>query len=137
MDLTVKDIEFAFKAFESQKIDLIMNLFAEDAILYDAHYPVAKMVGKKNIYKGVKWGAKSLKKMRFNLLKIWVDGHEASAKVESKHVLKSGKNLHFTQVFIFKVNSNKKFTLIESYTPYRPSGINGFLLKIMGLFWKK
>lgn len=121
MELTSNDIESAFKAFESLTMDRILDIFADDAVLFDPHYPDPRMVGKKNIFKGIKWGLESLSRTRFFPIKIWIDGHEAAAKVETNHVFKSGEKIHFIQVFIFKVNSEKKFTLIESYSPYKPS----------------
>ena len=136
MEITKEDVEAVFRSFESKDIDQIMTHFADDAVLIDPHYPIPEMKGKEMIFKGLTWGLKPLITASFTTENFWVSGNEGVIKVKTNHVFKGGSKLDTIQVFLFALNENKKFTYLQSFVPYRPSGLNGFITRITGLFWK-
>ena len=136
MEITKVDVEAVFRSFESKDIDQIMTHFEDDAILIDPHYPIPEMKGKEMIIKGLTWGLKPLITANFTTENFWINGYDGVIKVKTNHVFKGGNNLDTIQVFLFTLNENKKITYLQSFVPYRPSGISGFITRITGLFWK-
>jgi len=136
LEITKADIEAVFRSFESKDIDLIMSLFADDAILIDPHYPVMEMKGKEAIRKGLTWGLKPLITASFTTEKLWVDGNEGAIKLITNHVFKGGNKVDIIQVFLFALNNEKKFLYLQSFVPYRPPGLSGLIPRLTKLFWK-
>lgn len=137
LDITKEEIEAIFKSFERKDLNEIMDHFSDDAILIDPHYPIPKMIGKKMITKGLTWGLKTLVSARFKTENFWISGNEGAIRLKTNHVLKGGKELDTIQVFLFTLNQEKKITYLQSFVPYRPSGLSGLISRITGLFWKK
>ena len=136
MDITKEEVEAIFRSFERKDIDQIMDHFADDAILFDPHYPIPEMKGKDMIYKGLTWGLQSLVSASFITEKFWINGNEGVIKLKTNHKFKGGNKLDTMQVFLFTLNEDKKFTYLQSFVPYRPSGLSGIFSRITGLFWK-
>src|SRR5450755_2006719 len=87
-------------AFMAKDIDLVMSLFAEDALLVDPHYPRARMKGRVQIERGIRWGLSSLKTPGFTLRHSAVDGDIGFFEVDTKHLLSIGMTIEFEQVFV-------------------------------------
>ena len=48
-------VEQLFAAFSARDLDAVMALFADDAIVFDPHYPTPLMAGKAAIRSGCEW----------------------------------------------------------------------------------
>ena len=53
--MTRDDVERLITAFEAKDLETIMAEFADDAYVYDPHYPQTDMVGKDAIRQGMEW----------------------------------------------------------------------------------
>ena len=122
-------------AFHSLDLEAVLACFAEDATLYDPHYPVPQMNGKAAIRQGLGWGLSNLEKPGFVLRKLWSDGTSGAAEVETNHLFKGGMRMEFDQVFVFEIE-DCLITRLQSYLPHPPGGIGGRLLKITRAIWK-
>ena len=127
--------EAMLKAFLTKDLAKIMSYFAEDAILYDPHYPQPRMVGKAAIEQGIAWGMSSLEKPGFKLRNLWADGNSGVAELDTHHLIKGGIESKFDQVFVFEIRDGK-FTRLQSYVPYPPHGIAGVIGNVTKLVWR-
>ncbi len=130
-------VENVFKAVEALDLKTVMQHFAEDAVLFDPHYPKPRMVGKAEIEKGLTWGMGAMQKMGFPIVNYWENAAEGKIVVEiaTAHVLKNGMKLNFPQVFVIELRDNL-VTRMQAYEPYGPHGINMVVLGITRLIWK-
>jgi len=122
-------------AFKRKQLDEIMALFSEDAIIYDPHYPVPLMEGKKVIRKGLSWGLGHMKKPGFRLTKIWQSTEGIMLVVDTQHLFNSGKKLDFQQIFYTHIE-NDLITELRAFVPYRPPGVGGWKARVTGFFWR-
>ena len=123
------------QAFMSKDLPKIMSYFADDAILYDPHYPQPRMVGKAAIQQGIEWSMSSLEKPGFKVRQLWLDGHSGVAELDTHHIIKGGMEAKFDQVFVFEVRGDK-FARVQSYVPYPPHGIAGIIGNVTKLAWR-
>ncbi|MCA9936905.1 MAG: nuclear transport factor 2 family protein [Ardenticatenaceae bacterium] len=134
--MTAKEtFEGLIAAFESKNLESVMKYFAEDAVLYDPHYPVPRMMGTAAIRQGMEWGLGNMEKPGFAIRHYWDDGRVGAAELDTHHVFKGGMELKIDQVFVFEVEGNK-FKRMQSYVPYSPPGISGLLTKVTRLIWR-
>ena len=132
---TAREImEATFKALERGDKEATIAAFADDAVLFDPHYPVPDMRGKEAIRKGLDWGFGSMRQFGFVPVKVFesADGKSAAFEVDTHHVLKNGIKLDFPQVFFVEVEDGK-ITGLRAYEPYGPNGIGGLFLGLSRL----
>src|SRR5579884_2272984 len=60
-------VQTLFAAFERKNLSAVLALFADDALVYDPHYPQATMKGMKAIQRGLTWGMATLKQPGFTI----------------------------------------------------------------------
>jgi ketosteroid isomerase-like protein len=120
-----------FKALISGDKEGAIAFFADDAVIFDPHYPKPLMQGKAEIRAGLDWGFGSMKTFGFVIKNYFPgkDGLSACFEVDTHHVLKIGKKLDFPQVFIMETDG-RKVTALRAYEPYGPNGIGGVFLGI-------
>jgi len=108
--------------------------FADDAVLFDPHYPEPDMRGKEAIARGLDWGFGSMRQFGFVPVNVFetADGKSAAFEVDTHHVLKNGIKLDFPQAFFVEV-ANGKITGVRAYEPYGPNGIGGVFLALSRL----
>lgn len=123
------------QAFMCKDLSAVMACFADDAIVYDPHYPQPRMVGKAAIEQGVAWGMNTLEKPGFTLRQLWLDGNTGVAELNTHHVIRGNMESKFDQVFVFEFR-NGKLTRLQSYVPYPPHGIAGMIGKVTRLAWR-
>ncbi len=128
-------LEDLFRAFMAKDLPAVMAHFAEDAVVYDPHYPQPRMQGKVEIERGLTWGLSSLVKPGFAIRKTWMDGDSIVVELDTHHVLRGGMETRFDQVFVIETRQGK-ITRLQSYVPYTPPGIAGLLSKITRLAWR-
>ena len=134
-EITRADVERIFQIFESKDLEAFLALFVEDALLYDPHYPVPEMRGKAAIRQGMTWGLGNIEQAGFAIRQVWIDGEAVAVEVDTHHVFRGGMVLDFPQVFIIE-SRDGLITRLQSYVPYGPPGIGGFLSKVTRLQWK-
>jgi ketosteroid isomerase-like protein len=128
-------VEKLMNAFIELDLEAAMACFADDAVLYDPHYPVQRMEGKEAIRQGLGWGIGNLEKAGFSVRHWWADENSGAVELDTDHVFKGGMNAKFDQVFVFEV-SGGKITRLQSYVPYGPGGLGGLMAKATHLTWR-
>jgi ketosteroid isomerase-like protein len=128
-------IQTLLDAFMAKDLPAVMALIADDAVLYDPHYPQQRMVGKAQIERGLTWGLASLKQPGFTVRNLWLAEHSGVVELDTHHVLMGGMKIKFDQVFVFDLREGK-ITRLQSYVPYSPPGIGGLLSKVTRLAWR-
>ena len=124
-----------FSAFEAKDLEAVLAFFADDAVIYDPHYPTPTMRGKATIRQGLTWGLGNMEQPGFIVRHVWLDGETAVAEVDTHHVFKGGMKLNFPQVFVVE-SRDGLITRLQAYVPYPPHGIGGLLTKLTRLIWK-
>jgi ketosteroid isomerase-like protein len=122
-------------ALMAKDLPRMMSLFADDAVVYDPHYPQPRMVGKAAVQQGLEWGLSTLEKPGFAVRHVWLSDDSGVAEVDTHHVIRGGVEAKFEQVFVFEVRDGK-FTRFQAYVPYRPHGIAGLMGQTTGLMWR-
>lgn len=122
-------LEGMFRAIETRDKAGFLAGFADDAILFDPHYPTPEMRGKAEIEAGIDWGLSVMKQFGFRTVNAFpgADAQRAAVEVDSNHELKSGQKLSFPQVFICETRGGL-VSRLRAYEPYGPNGIGGFFL---------
>ena len=130
-------VEQAFATVETMNLDAVLALFAQDAVLYDPHYPRPHMAGKGQIAEGLRWGFGAMQKMGFPIVNYFEDetGQKAVVEVATAHVLRAGMKLNFPQIFVIETKEGL-ITRLQAYEPYGPHGMNGLILGITRLVWR-
>jgi len=128
-------IERTFADVAAKNLDAVMAVFADDALLYDPHYPQPEMRGKANIRRGLEWGMSSMQKFGFPIRNCWIDGDKAVIEVDTHHVLQGGMELKFPQIFVIETRDGL-ITRLQSYVPYLPHGIPGLVGALTRWQWK-
>lgn len=129
------EIEKVLNAFCAKDLELVMSFFAEDARVYDPHYPEPEMQGLAAIRRGFAWGLGNMEKPGFVIRHCWLDGEKAVLEMDTHHVFKGGMEVKFPQVFVIEMQ-NGKITRLQAYVPYSPPGLGGVLTKLTRLKWK-
>jgi ketosteroid isomerase-like protein len=124
-------VDRAFETVMTRDLPGFLALFTEDGELIDPHYPVQHMRGKAAISEGITWAFGGMKSMGFKVEKYFPgeDGQSAAVEVATAHVLKTGKQLNFPQVFVFEFKDGL-ITRLQAYEPYGPGGMVGAFLKL-------
>lgn len=122
-------------AIQTKNLDAVMAYFAEDAVLYDPHYPVPRMDGARAIRQGLAWGLGNLQQPGFVVRSFWHDGRSGAVEMDTHHVFKGGMAVTFPQVFVFELQDGK-LKRLQAYVPYTPPGIGGLLAKVTRLAWR-
>ncbi len=128
-------VEQLMDAFMALDLEAALDCFTDDAVVYDPHYPVPRMEGKEAIRQGFAWGIGNMEKPGFTVRHIWTDGESGAVEMDTNHVFKGGMTLEFEQVFVFETKDGK-ITRLQSYVPYAPGGIGGFMAKATRWSWK-
>lgn len=122
-------------AFHAKDLEAVMSYFAEDAVLFDPHYPIQRMEGKAAIRQGMEWGLGNLEKPGFIVRHFWSNGQNGAVELDTHHIFRGGMEVKFDQVFVFEL-ADGKLKRLQSYVPYPPPGIGGFLSKMTRWAWK-
>jgi ketosteroid isomerase-like protein len=130
-------VERTFALVESMNLDAVMAVFADDAVLFDPHYPKPHMAGKAAITEGLRWGFGGMQKMGFPIVNYFEDetGTKAVVEVATAHVLRTGMKLNFPQIFVIETRDGL-VTRMQAYEPYGPHGMVGFVLGVTRLMWR-
>ncbi len=122
-------------AFMAKDITAVMNLFADDALLVDPHYPVPRMQGRVAIERGIRWGLSSLKTPGFAPRHSVIDGDIGFFEVDTKHLLTIGMTIAFEQMFVVEKRGGK-IVRLQAYEPYPAPGVAGAIRRTTRLAWR-
>jgi len=89
------------------------------------------MRGRAEIEKGLDWGLSVMERFGFTVETVFLDesGTKAAFEVDTNHVLKGGRKLHFPQMFVAEERDGL-VSALRAYEPYGPNGIGGFFLSL-------
>lgn len=109
-------------------------LLDDGAILIDPNYPTPRMVGRAAIREGLRWAFATMAELRFEVVHAFVSspGDHAGVEVDCHHVLRGGRKLAFSQVFVVDVRDGK-LTRLQAYQPNGPGGLVGAYLRVARL----
>ena len=123
------------QAFMAKDLAAALAFFADDAVLIDPHYPVARMTGRAAIERGLKWGLASLERPGFSIRNRARQGAIEFYEVDTKHKLKIGQTIAFDQAFVVEIRDGK-IVRMQAYEPYPAPGIAGVIRRVTWLAWK-
>jgi ketosteroid isomerase-like protein len=126
-------------AAEAKNLDLMMGLFADDAVLIDPHFPTPRMQGKSAITEGLRGAFAGMQSFGYTMVNYFEseNGQHAAVETATHHVIKQGWKLNFPQVFVFDATDGI-ITRMQAYEPYGPNGIIGvflFLARLKKRLW--
>ena len=107
------------RAFERKDLDAVLGYFAEDALVYDPHYPTPTMQGKEAIRQGFGWGLDMIQQPGFAIRNAWTKDTSGVVEVDTHHVFPNGSEARFPQVFVFETRDGQ-VTRLQAYEPYPP-----------------
>lgn len=87
-------------AFEAKDLSAALDLFADDAVVIDPHYPQPVMKGKAAIQQGFTWAFTNMEKPGITVLHTWEENGTGAIEVNTYHVFRGGMKLSFPQVFV-------------------------------------
>lgn len=124
-------LDDVFADLAARNVAALHARFADDAVLFDPHYPQKEMRGRAAIERGIAWGMGSMQQFGFTVVQGYAsdDGAKAIVEVDTHHVLKGGQNLDFPQVFVIET-ADGLITALRAYEPYRPDGIGGIFVRL-------
>ncbi len=128
-------IEQALERMMERDLAGFLTFFAEDAVIYDPHYPFPTMEGKAAIEQGLTWALDTLVKPGFEVRQVWMQGKSGAVEVKTHHVLKGGQEIDFEQVFLFETEGGQ-ITRLRAFVPYRPPGIGGWIAAATAAWWR-
>ena len=129
-DASVYDlVTRTFTTLEGKNLGELLNLFADDAVLIDPHFPTTRMQGKATIRKGFQGAMSGMQSFGYTIVNYFEseNGQCAAVETATHHVIKQGMKLNFPQVFIFEV-ADGHITRLQAYEPYGPHGVMGMFL---------
>ncbi len=130
MDRALHDIiERLFDAVQRKDLETILSFIADDARMFDPHYPKPHMTGRKEIAEGLRWGFASLETMGFTIERIFHTEEEQSVVVQTatSHTVRGGFRLEFPQLFVIDIRDGL-IAELRAFVPYGPHGIGGAFL---------
>ncbi len=113
------DIEQLFAAFAAKDLAAVMAYFADEAVVFDPHYPAPLMNGKTAIQAGFEWAFMGLQQPGFTIDNFWGSDNNAAIEVDTHHIIAGGQELRFPQLFVVEWRAGL-ITRLQSYTPYPP-----------------
>ena len=117
-----------------QDLETLMQMFADDAVVIDPHFPTPPMQGKASIRKGFGEAMSGMRSFGYTIVNYFEseNGQGTAVETATHHVLKQGMERNLPQVFIFEV-ADEHITRLQAYEPYGPHGIIGVFLWVARL----
>jgi len=130
-----------FAAVEAKDLDIMMSLFADDAVLIDPHFPIPRMHGKAAITEGLRVAIVRNAILRLHNRQLFRVGELSTRGSRDREAPRhqAGDEAKFPAVFILEA-SDGRITRMQADEPYGPPGIVGvlsFLARLMNRFSKR
>lgn len=113
------NVEQLFAAFAAKDLDAVLALFADEAVMFDPHYPTPLMPGKAAIRSGLEWAFGALQQPGLTIRNFWAGENNAAVEVDTHHVMPGGMELNFPQAFVLEWRDGL-ITRLQAYVPYPP-----------------
>lgn len=128
-----KTIDDNLAAVSAKQLEAAVMGFAEDGVLIDPHYPVARMVGRDAISAGLAWVFEGMQELNFTV-DHYLSGSPGFGAVEvsARHVLRGGRVVALQQVFVVETSAGL-IARWQAYEPYGPHGIAGLIPRLARL----
>ena len=85
--LTREQVESFLGAFRAKDLDAVLSFFADDAVVYDPHYPVPEMKGKAAIRQGIAWSFANVEQPGFTIRHLWLAPEVGAMEVDTHHFI--------------------------------------------------
>jgi ketosteroid isomerase-like protein len=123
-----------FASLEAKDLSALMALFAVDAVVIDPHFPAHTLRGQAAISEGFQTSIARTRSYGYQIRNTFAseNGKDAAVEVNTQHVLETGKQLEFPQVFVFET-ANERITRLQAYEPFGPPGVVGFFIGLARL----
>ena len=127
-------LEAALHAVEAKDLAAVRALVAEEGVFIDPHYPTPRTIGWTAISEQLRWAFGAIETFRFEIVHAFEssDGRHAAVEVDSRHVLRGGRQLVFRQVFVVDV-ADGRIRRLQAYAPYGPGWLVGWVLRLTRL----
>lgn len=117
---TRDQIEEVLAAFEDRDAVAASEIYAEDGVFIDPHYPELEYRGPDAIREALEWVLENVvDQPGFTIRHVWEDGETFAVEVDTHHTLQDGTEAEFPQVFIIE-SDNGQVTRWQSYLPFPP-----------------
>ncbi len=110
-------VEALLQTFMNKDLEASLAYFADDALVYDPHYPIPTMKGKAAIRRGFEWGLSNMEKPGFTVRHHWSDSTSGVIEVDTHHIFKGGMTIKFDQVFVYELRDGLIITRRCSLMP--------------------
>ena len=113
-------IEDVLTAFEDRDPVAASDVYAEDGVFIDPHYPEPEYCGREEIREALEWALENIvEQPGLTIRNVWEDDGTFAVEVDTHHTMKDGTEAEFPQVFIIE-SENGQITRWQSYLPFSP-----------------
>lgn len=117
---TRDQIEDVLRAFEERDAVAASEVYAEDGVFIDPHYPEAEYRGPAEVREALEWALENIvDRPGLTIRNVWEDDKTFAVEVDTHHTMKDGREVDFPQVFIIE-SEDGQVTRWQSYLPFPP-----------------
>lgn len=117
---TRAQIEEVLAAFEDKDAVTASEVWAEDGVFIDPHYPEPEYYGPDEIQAALEWALENIvESPGFTIRNVCEDDETFAVEVETHHVAQNDTDREFPQVFIVE-GENGQVVRWQSYLPFPP-----------------
>lgn len=118
--LTREQIEDVLAAFEERDPASAAEMWAEDGVFIDPHYPEPEYRGPREVREALEWALENVvEQPGLAIRDMWGDGGTVAVEVETHHVTHDGTVREFPQVFVVE-GDRGWVTRWQAYLPFPP-----------------
>lgn len=119
--VTREQIETVLAAFENRDVVGASEIYADDGVFIDPHYPEPEYRGPEEIREALEWALDHVvEQPGLTIHNVWEDDDSFAVEVDTHHTMQDGTTAEFPQVFIIETD-NGQVTRWQSYLPFPPS----------------
>ena len=97
---TRDQIEDVLTAFEDRDPVAASDVYAEDGVFIDPHYPEPEYRGREEIREALEWALENIvEQPGLTIRNVWEDDGTFAVEVDTHHTMKDGTEAEFPQVF--------------------------------------
>lgn len=113
-------VEEVLAAFEDRDAVTASEVWAENGVFIDPHYPDSEYHGRDEIRAALEWALENIvEQPGFTIRNVCEDSNTFAVEVETHHVTQDGTDREFPQVFIVEGDGGQ-VTRWQSYLPFPP-----------------
>lgn len=113
-------IEDVLASFEDRDPVGASEVYAEDGVFIDPHYPEPEYRGPEEIREALEWAFENIvEQPGLTIRNTWENDETFAVEVDTHHRMKDGTEAEFPQVFIIE-SEHGQVTRWQSYLPFPP-----------------